>query len=212
MRDGRHVPSATIHRLPLYLRVLEEMSRERATIASSSELAQRTGFSSEQIRKDLAYFGAFGTRGLGYDTAQLSQQLRRILGLTEPLPVALVGAGMLGTAIARYSHRNHHDTRVVAVFDVDTERIGKHILDVPVEPLAMLEARVKELGIRLGIITVPDHAAQDVLDRLAAAGVGAVLNFAPVKLKHHGHGVYVQDVDLTTELQSLAYFARREWQ
>ncbi len=205
MKPLRKVPAVAVRRLPLYLRVLEELTRESIEVTSSADLARRSGYSSEQIRKDLAYFGAFGTRGLGYDVAQLSQQLRRILGLTGPVPVALVGAGNLGTALIHYTSRNSRDAFVAAVFDEDVRKVGQEISGVIVQPMTELVATVKELGVRIGVIAVPEESAREVFERLCDAEVTAVLNFAPTKLERRQ--VSVQNVDLTTELQSLAYFA-----
>ena len=121
MKPQRRIPAVAVRRLPLYLRVLEDLASEGVEVTSSADLANRSGYSSEQIRKDLAYFGAFGTRGLGYDVSQLTQHLRRILGLTAAVPVALVGAGNLGTAWIRYASLGARDTYVAAVFDDATE-------------------------------------------------------------------------------------------
>ncbi len=205
MKPQRKVPAVAVRRLPLYLRVLEDLAREGVEVTSSADLARRSGYSSEQIRKDLAYFGAFGTRGLGYDVGQLSQQLRRILGLTGPVPVALVGAGNLGTALIHYTSRNSRDAFVAAVFDQDLGKVGQEIAGVTVQPVSELSATVKELGVRIGVIAVPEESAREVFDQLCDAQVTAVLNFAPTKLERRQ--VSVQNVDLTTELQSLAYFA-----
>lgn len=204
-RTHRRIPSVAVRRLPLYLRVLQEFSAEGVEVTSSADLSRRCGYSSEQIRKDLAYFGAFGTRGLGYDVAQLSQQLRRILGLTAPVPVALVGAGNLGTALIRYARENSRDTYVAAVFDADPRKVGSEIGGVQVRPVTELRQAIAELGIRIGVIAVPGENARQVFDELCAARVTAILNFAPTKLERRA--VNVQNVDLTTELQSLAYFA-----
>lgn len=205
MKPQRKVPAVAVRRLPLYLRVLEDLAREGVEVTSSADLARRSGYSSEQIRKDLAYFGAFGTRGLGYDVGQLTQQLRRILGLTGPVPVALVGAGNLGTALIHYTSRNSRDAYVAAVFDDDERKVGQEISGVTVQPMGELVPTVKSLGVRIGVIAVPEESAREVFDRLCEANVTAVLNFAPTKLERRQ--VSVQNVDLTTELQSLAYFA-----
>lgn len=174
---------------------------------TSSELGQRTGFSSEQVRKDLAYFGAFGTRGVGYEPAELEGQIRRILGLDLGVSAALVGAGHLGTALARYASLAHKDVTIVAIFDTDPTKAGQEIGGVSVRPLDELEAQVTHLGVGVGIIAVPHQAAQTVANRLVSAGVRGLLNFAPVSLTVPGT-VYVQNIDLTLELQALAYFVR----
>ena len=205
MKPQRRIPAVAVRRLPLYLRVLEDLTAEGVEVTSSAELSGRSGYSSEQIRKDLAYFGAFGTRGLGYDVVQLAQHLRRILGLVKPVPVGLVGAGNLGTALIRYASLGNRDTYVAAVFDSDPRKVGTDIAGLCVQPMDELKPTLKAFGIRIAVIAVPGPSAQDVFNKLCAAEVTAVLNFAPAKLERQS--VSVQNVDLTTELQSLAYFA-----
>ncbi|MCG0239979.1 MAG: redox-sensing transcriptional repressor Rex [Firmicutes bacterium] len=199
------IPDAAIKRLPVYLRVLEEFRAAEVPIVSSAELAERTGFSPEQIRKDLAYFGAFGTRGVGYDTALLSRRISRILGLDQGVKAALVGAGNLGHALARYSLSKHKDVRIVAIFDADPAKIGTEIMGVTIRPPSELVEVCRREGVRIGIIAVPASEAQACADLLIAGGVEAILNFAPAKLKVP-EGVFVQNIDLTIELQSLAYY------
>lgn len=204
MRKSK-IPDAAIRRLPVYLRVLEETLGFEIQIISSAELAERTGFSPEQIRKDLAYFGAFGTRGVGYDTALLSRRISRILGLHQGVKAALVGAGHLGFALARYSISRHKDVRITNIFDADPSKVGTDIMGVPIHAIVDLESIIKEMGIKIGIIAVPATEAQSVAEHLQSAGIEAILNFAPAKLKL-APGVFVQNIDLTIELQSLAYY------
>jgi redox-sensing transcriptional repressor len=199
------IPDAAIKRLPVYLRVLEEQASAGVQIISSAELAEKTGFSPEQIRKDLAYFGAFGTRGVGYDTALLSRRISRILGLHQGVKAALVGAGHLGYALARYSISRHKDVRLTAIFDTDPAKIGTEIMGVPIRPVDELVSVVREEGIKIGIITVPATEAQATAELLQEGGVEAILNFAPAKLKV-APSVFVQNIDLSIELQSLAYY------
>lgn len=201
---NQRIPDAAVRRLPAYLRVLEELQRERVAVVSSTELSARTGFSPEQIRKDLAYFGAFGTRGVGYETEALARRIRRILGLHGTIHAALVGAGNLGTALARYTLSRHEDVRIVAIFDVDPAKVGKGIQGVAISPMDQLIPVCRRLGVKIGIIAVPASEAQAVASALAEAGVEAILNFSPVKI-HVSDPVYVQNIDLTMELQSLAY-------
>lgn len=204
MRNPK-IPEAAIKRLPVYLRILGDLVIEEVEIVSSADLANRTGFSPEQIRKDLAYFGAFGTRGVGYDTEILSRRIKRILGLHKGVNAALVGAGNLGTALARYSLAKHKDVRIVAIFDNDPDKIGQEIGGVEIKPLDDLCLRCREHHVRIGIITVPVTEAQKVADVLVRAGIEAILNFSPTKIKVPP-GVYVQNIDLTIELQALAYY------
>lgn len=198
------IPDAAIKRLPIYLRILEEMAASDIPVASSADLAEKTGFSPEQIRKDLAYFGAFGTRGVGYDTAMLSRRISRILGLHQGINVALVGAGHLGYALARYSITRHKDIRITAIFDVDPAKVGTDIMGVPISPMEELVDTCRAQGIKIGILTVPASEAQHIAELLEKAGVEAILNFAPatVRLEH----AFVQSIDLTITLQSLAYY------
>jgi redox-sensing transcriptional repressor len=184
---------------------LEETAAAEVQIISSAELAEKTGFSPEQIRKDLAYFGAFGTRGVGYDTVLLSRRIARILGLHQGVKAALVGAGHLGYALARYSISRHKDVRLTAIFDTDPAKIGTDIMGVVIRPMSELLATVRDEGIKIGILTVPAPEAQAAADKLQEGGVEAILNFAPAKLRM-GEGVFVQNIDLTIELQSLAYY------
>lgn len=199
------IPEAAIRRLPIYLRVLEETAAAEIQIISSAELAERTGFSPEQIRKDLAYFGAFGTRGVGYDTGLLSRRISRILGLHQGIRVALIGAGHLGFALARYSLSRHKDVRITAIFDADPGKIGTEIMGVEIRHVSTLADTVREHGIKMGIIAVPAPEAQATAELLQASGVEAILNFAPAKLRL-GPEIFVQNIDLTIELQSLAYY------
>ncbi len=201
----RKVPDVAIRRLPVYLRVLEDLSRVGVGIVSSVEIARRTGFSSEQIRKDLAYFGAFGTRGVGYSTGLLSERLRAILGLNRQVSAALVGAGNLGRALARYNLERHDDVRIVVILDSDPLKIGTRVRELEIKPVEDLDREVAQRKVKLGIVAVPAAAAQDIADRLVAGGVRALLNFAPINLTVAPE-VYVQSIDLSIELQSLAYY------
>lgn len=199
------IPEVAVRRLPVYLRVLNEVRAADVDVVSSAELARRTGFSSEQIRKDLAYFGAFGTRGVGYDTGLLSDRLSQILGLDKGVKVAVVGAGNLGTALARYNIQRHPDVQIAAVFDSDWDKIGKKIEDIEISPMEDLREIVSERGIKMAIIAVPGPAARKVAEQLVDAGIEAILNFSPAKIDLD-KPVFVQNIDLSIELQSLAYY------
>lgn len=195
--------------MPVYLRILTELQDEAVEIVSSAELARQTGFSSEQIRKDLAYFGAFGTRGVGYSTDFLRERIRRILGLHRGVNMALVGAGNLGTALARYSMHRQKDVNISAVFDHDWDKIGKKIENLEILPMEELPRVVREEGIKIAILAVPASAAQAVADYLVSSGIEAILNFSPVKLDGQGKA-HVKNIDLAIELQSLAFYASGE--
>lgn len=199
----RKIPETTIRRLPAYLRALTLTGADRMT---SEALGQAAGYSSEQVRKDLAYFGAFGTRGVGYDVAMLAQEIRRILQLDQGVRVVVVGAGRLGTALVRHTDEIASDVVIGAVVDVNPAVVGLPLGPLTVEPLDYLEALIEARDIGMGIITVPAVAAQSVCDRLVEAGVKAILNFAPTSLVVSDPGVFVQHIDLTLEMQALAFF------
>jgi redox-sensing transcriptional repressor len=165
-----------------------------------------SGYSSEQVRKDLAYFGAFGTRGVGYDAQLLAQEIRRILQLDHGVRAVVVGAGRLGTALVRHTGETSGDVVIAGVVDIDPAVIGRQVDHLRVEPLEALESIIRERQIGMGIITVPPQGAQSVCDRLVRAGVRAILNFAPRALVVNNPEVFVQQIDLTLEMQALAYF------
>ncbi len=200
---ARRIPDTTIRRLPAYLRALILAGHDRIT---SEALGQLAGYSSEQVRKDLAYFGAFGTRGVGYEASVLADEIRHILQLDHGVRAIVVGAGRLGTALVRHADETASDVAIAAVVDIDPEVIGKAVDHLTVEPLSNLERLISERQIGMGIIAVPPAGAQPVLDRLVAAGVRAILSFAPKALTVSDPAVFVQQIDLTLEMQALAYF------
>lgn len=206
---GSTLPDVAIKRLPVYLRALNEAAAGGVEIISSAELAQRTGLTSEQIRKDLAMLGGFGTRGVGYRIDQLAACIRGVLGLDREVPVALVGAGHLGTALARYNHARRQQPHIGAIFDIDPKKVGTVLGGNAVRPMSELAPTVRRLGIRLAIIAVPAPAAQEVADTLVAAGCDVLLNFAPARLALPD-GVRVHNVDLAMELEALAYYVRSD--
>lgn len=217
MRRNR-IPDVVIRRLPLYLRALEDFDARDKAIVSSQELGDAAGLTPAQVRKDLTFFGEFGKQGIGYDVKFLKSQLREILRLNHEIGIALVGAGHLGQAIIRFNADQHSKTmsgkrplgggdrlRIVAAFDVDPDKVGDTIAGVPVFHISQLEEKIKELRISIAIITVPGDVAQEVVDVCVAAGVKAILNFAPVKLVVP-EDVRLHNADLSLELQSLAYY------
>lgn len=199
------IPDIVIHRLPVYLRALDLMARQGKRITSSQELGERLGISSAQIRKDLSHFGEFGKQGTGYDVEYLRDQLRRILKVNRVWPMAVVGAGDLGHALANYKGFANRGFQVVAVFDADPAKIGQRIGDLVIESMNVLTERIAELGIRIGIIAVPAEAAQDVANRLIEGGVRAILNYAPITLSVP-EGVRVEYIDPVLALQSMTYY------
>ncbi|MCL6450007.1 MAG: redox-sensing transcriptional repressor Rex [Acetobacteraceae bacterium] len=200
------MPEVVVRRLPVYLRVLQDLLADGVDIVSSGELSQRTGFSSEQIRKDFAYFRAFGTRGVGYRTRALNQRLRRALGLDRGVRAVLVGVGNLGTALVRHFLGRRSQVFLVAAFDSDPSRQGLAIDGLRVLPMEQLGPVVAREGVKVGVLTVPAGAAQKVGEALVAAGIEAILNFSPVKLRLDPR-CHVQNIDLTIELESLSYYA-----
>jgi redox-sensing transcriptional repressor len=201
----RSIPRATVARLPRYLRFLEQ--RKEGTV-SSEEIAAATGVTAAQVRKDLSFLGSLGTRGVGYQVEGLRDLIMRQLGLAESLPVVIVGAGNLGTALANYRGFGQRGFRFVALYDVSPSRIGTSINGIPVRHVDRLPADVQAEEVAIGVITTPAEAAQQAADLLTSAGVRSILNFAPVTLKV-SRGVTVRYVDLAVELQILAYYRLR---
>ncbi len=198
-----NIPDATVARLPGYLRCLTDLHSTSGP-CSSEDLARAAGVNAAQVRKDLSYLGAHGTRGVGYDHEALSKQIREVLGLTSPHPVVLIGAGNMGSALANYKGFDTWGFDIVAVLDVDEDRIGSRVDGLIVQPLGNLERIVVDHDVVIGILATPPSAAQSVADRLVAAGVKSILNLAPVIL-HVGDDVSVRRVDLSTELGILAF-------
>ena len=197
-------PKAVVSRLSLYLRELQHLERDGRETISSTDLGRLLGFTDAQVRKDLAYFGQFGYPGVGYRCAELIGEIKRILGVNRPWPVALVGLGNLGRALIGYRGFAQQGFHIAAAFDVDESKVGQQIGDVAVHHLDRLPQIVAEKNIKLAIIAVPATAAQQIADRLAEAGIDGVLNFAPVTLSLP-EGVRLIGVDLAIELEQLAY-------
>lgn len=210
-RAERGIPEATVARLPIYLRALAALSEREVTTASSEELASAAGVNSAKLRKDLSYLGTYGTRGVGYDVDYLGYQIAREIGLTQDWTVVIVGIGNLGHALANYSGFVSRGFRVGALFDNDPVRVGEVIAGVRIHSLGDLDRVVKREQVSIGIVATPSTAAQDVCDRLVGAGVSSILNFAPVVLSVPP-GVDVRKVDLSIELQILAYHEQRKAQ
>jgi redox-sensing transcriptional repressor len=208
---SRGVPEATIARLPLYHRALVVLDDRGATTVSSEELAAAAGVNSAKLRKDLSYLGSYGTRGVGYAVNYLVYQIARELGLTHDWPVVIVGVGNLGHALANYQGFASRGFRIAALVDAAPERAGESVGGLSVYPVADLERIVAEAGVCIGVVATPAGAAQEVCDRLVAAGVSSVLNFAPVPLRVPP-GVDVRRVDLASELQILAFHQQRKQQ
>jgi redox-sensing transcriptional repressor len=199
------ISELTTNRLSVYLRCLNEIAATGAKTVSSRALADKFHLNSAQIRKDLAYFGEFGVRGVGYTVDGLRSNLIRILGLDKEHRVGIIGAGRLGTALTDYYGFRKANFTVVALFDSDAKRIGKKVGDAEVKDVKNFAATVKRDKIELAVIAVPAEAAKDALDMVLKAGIRAVMNFAPVALKSPPD-VKLKTIDLTTSLESLSYF------
>ncbi|HYJ47729.1 MAG TPA: redox-sensing transcriptional repressor Rex [Pyrinomonadaceae bacterium] len=201
------ISELTTNRLSVYLRCLNTLAAAGIKTVSSRSLAEQFNLNSAQIRKDLAYFGEFGVRGVGYFIEDLRQHITKILGLDTLHRVGIVGAGNLGTALANYNGFTQSNFEVVALFDNDKAKIGRRLghAEITVFDVKKVERVVHEKGIDVAVIAVPAREAQSVLNQLMAAGIKAVLNFAPARLRAR-HGVKVKTVDLTTSLESLSYF------
>ena len=205
----RGIPEATIARLPVYLRALVSLTDQGISTCSSEELATAAGVNSAKLRKDLSYLGSYGTRGVGYDVEYLRYQIAREIGVTQDWPVVIVGIGNLGHALANYSGFSSRGFRIVALLDSDPARQGEPLGTMRIRAFDDLERIVAENRVAIGVIATPAHAAQDVCDRLVAAGVTSILNFAPAVLSVPD-GVDIRKVDLSIELQILAYHEQRK--
>jgi redox-sensing transcriptional repressor len=204
----RGIPEATVARLPIYLRALYALADRSIATVSSEELATAAGVNSAKLRKDLSHLGSYGTRGVGYDVEYLVYQISRELGLTQDWPVVIVGAGNLGRALANYGGFASRGFRIAALLDCDPAVVGTVIARHKVRSAADIEDVITRYAVSIGVIAAPAAAAQDVCDRLVAAGVTSILNFAPVVLNVPS-GVDVRKVDLSIELQILAFHAQR---
>jgi redox-sensing transcriptional repressor len=203
------IPEATVARLPVYLRALNTLADGGTTTCSSEELAGAAGVNSAKLRKDLSHLGSYGTRGVGYDVEYLRYQIAREIGLTQDWPVVIVGIGNLGHALANYSGFSSRGFRTVALLDADPVRTGQVVAGMKIRGFDELDVIVREHGVAIGVIATPAAAAQDVCDRMVAAGVSSILNFAPTVLAVPDE-VDVRKVDLSIELQILAYHEQRK--
>lgn len=204
--ENEKIPAVVIPRLSLYYRVL--LDSRRPDFISSEEIAELSGFTAAQVRKDLAYFGQFGTPSKGYPVEELRQAIVKILGTDKEWNVALVGVGNLGSALLSYKGFGRLGFKIRCAFDNDLRKIGKNLEGITVQDISELASALKKENIRIAIMTVPAEAAQAVVDVLVKAGVGAILNFAPVRVASP-IGVEVLNIDLSIELEKLAYFLSR---
>jgi redox-sensing transcriptional repressor len=199
------IPTATITRLSIYSRYLEALAQEGVKIIASDKLALKCGINPAQIRKDLAYFGEFGIRGVGYFVKELLFEIKRILGLNKTWKMALVGVGNLGSALLAHQNFVRQGYEFAAVFDVDPVKVGRRLPSgLMIHHLDDMEKVVKEKNAEIGVITTPAVQAQQVASRLIQAGIRAILNFAPLQLQVP-EGMAVENVDFTVKLDNLAY-------
>ena len=199
------VPAIVIGRLPLYLRMLAFLEMEGKTITSSQELAERLGFSSAQIRKDLSYFGEFGKQGTGYNITYLEKQLRQILKIDRIWEMVLIGAGDLGRAIAHYRGFGIQNFRIAAVFDNAPDKVGTQVGEFKVQSMEDLPRVLREKKIQIAMLAVPAEAAQGVADQLVELGIRAILNYAPITLSMPPK-VKVFYIDPVVGLQNMTYY------
>lgn len=201
------IPKKAIYRLSIYYRCLQKLSANGLNTVSSTTLARAAGVKPAQLRKDLAYFGQFGTRGLGYPVEVLASTIRDTLGREHLQPVILVGAGNLGSALLRYHGFEKEGFEVIAAFDANPVATRARGVSIPVFPDSELESFIKSKSVKLAILCVPVEFAQAVVNRLVTAGIQGVLNFSPIVLEV-GPEVTVNNVDLALELEHLSYFIR----
>lgn len=198
------IPEATIIRLSVYSRFLEQVDQNGVVTISSGEIAKGVGVSPAQVRKDLAYFGEFGTRGVGYNVKDLLQQTLKILGLNNEWSVIIIGAGNLGTALLSYRGFKERGFNVVGVFDSDPRKVGQEIAGLIVQSPDNISEFCKEKNIEIGILALPSQFAQESADVLAKAGIKAILNFAP-KVLNLPRGIEVRNIDLSVHLEILTF-------
>ena len=204
MTPLKHIAESTVRRLSAYLRFLEDFEAQGHQTISSGELAAQGGTTSAQVRKDLSFFGSFGKRGLGYSVHALATSLRTILGLGREWRVIIIGAGKIGAALAQYRGFRERGFTVVGVYDVDATRLGRTLDGNVVRDQTELEHDIHHLKPEMALLAVPAEAAQPLVDRLAKAGIRAILNFAPTPLVAPAN-VTVRSVNMALELEILAY-------
>ena len=202
--DPTQVPVAVVNRLTLYLQELQHLIADGEETTSSSQLGRRLGFTDAQVRKDLAYFGHFGHPGIGYRCDELVQAIRKILGTDREWRVALVGVGNLGRALLGYRGFPRQGFRLIAAFDADQTKAGTEIEGVEIYSMGRLNEVLRAKQIELGLVAVPAAHAQEVADQLVAAGVGGIVNFAPVTLTVPDR-ISKVGVDLARELEQVTF-------
>jgi redox-sensing transcriptional repressor len=203
-KPKKRISESTIRRLSLYLRVLLVLEKEGADTVSSKELAARAKRTPAQVRQDLALFGSFGTRGLGYPVVELRNQITAILGIDRAWQVALFGVGNIGSALVSYKEFSRQGFQIVKLFDNDQRKIGSNHKGIIISDIQNMEREVKDAGIEMAIIAVPATVAQNIVDDLVAIGIKAILNFAPINLKVPDD-VYLRNENMSMELEYLSF-------
>lgn len=204
----RYIPQETARRLSLYLRSLKMLDQKKKAVASSEDITRFLNVSSVQFRKDLSYFGGFGKRGVGYEVKVLMKEIEKILGTDAVRKIALVGVGKLGSALLGYTGFPEFNLQIVAAFDADPDKIGKVKRGFKIEDVNRMREAIKKEGIEIAILSAPGESAQKVAHELAKCGIRAILNFAPINLVLP-KDVFVSNVDMASELESLVYKLRR---
>ncbi len=205
---GRRLSTSAVYRLALYNRYLSDLDRDEHGYISSQELADATGHTAAQVRKDLTYYGSLGEPGKGYEIGKLKTMLTRIFGKEKVRNVILVGVGNLGLALLAYGGFQLQQFRIIAAFDRDDRKIGKYVEDVMIHDIRDLDSIVANTSTHVAIVSVPAHSAQRVIDQLASAGIKAILNFAPANRVSAPEGIKLQNVDMSIELDRLYYLLR----
>jgi redox-sensing transcriptional repressor len=203
-RTRKRISESTIRRLSLYLRSLSVLEKEGTATVSSKELAHREKLTPAQVRKDLSFFGSFGTRGLGYPVKELREQISSILGIDRAWRVALFGVGNIGSALVSYKEFSRQGFHIVKLFDNDQRKIGSNHKGITVSDINNMAAEIKESGIEMAVIAVPATVAQYIVDDVVAAGVKAILNFAPINLRVPDD-VYLRNENMSMELEYLSF-------
>jgi redox-sensing transcriptional repressor len=200
----KRIAESTVRRLSLYLRFLEEFENAGLTTVSSDELAARGGTTSAQVRKDLSFFGSFGKRGLGYQVAELTQRMRRILGLERDWRVVIIGVGKIGAALAQYEGFQQRGFRVVGLYDSDPGKIGRDMYDLTVRSIDSLAEDNRERPVDIAVIAVPAAVAQRVADQVVDAGITGIMSFAPIQLQVPPE-ITLNTVNMAMELERLSF-------
>lgn len=199
------IPDIVIGRLPLYLRALTRLQQEKQDLTSSQELGRRLDISSAQIRKDLSHFGGFGKQGTGYRVGYLIEKLQQVLQVNQEWPVAVIGAGNLGVAISHYRGFQDRGFRIACLFDISPQKIGSRIGEFAVQPITAMSGVIRQENIKIAMLAVPAENAQAVADQLAAAGIQAILNYAPISI-NVPPGIQIQYIDPVAHLQRMTYY------